>query len=68
MSAECRVREGVSEGGDYMQEMGPSLLTAFLCAQFYSFVFLHSLSLLSLLYLNLGAERGIPSKVGIRFL
>ena len=25
-----------------MQEMGPSLLTAFLCAQFYSFVFLHS--------------------------
>ena len=53
-----------------MQEMGPSLLTAFLCAQFYSFVFLHfSLpSSLSLLYLNLGAERSIPSKVGIRFL
>ena len=39
-----------------MQEMGPSL-SAFLCAQFYSFVFLHSSLSLSLsLHLNVRAE------------
>ena len=35
-----------------MQEMGPSLLTAFLCAQFYSFVFLHSSRSISILELS----------------